>query len=59
MREQKSLAIRSQLINCTASEVAATVEGTMRHGTTMDDEANYTIRMASRKPGSASRGSTR
>ncbi|MGW3951865.1 Tn3 family transposase [Streptomyces sp. NPDC004752] len=31
-----------QLINCTASEVAAIVEGTMRHGTTMDVEANYT-----------------
>ncbi|MEV0322691.1 Tn3 family transposase [Streptomyces sp. NPDC050658] len=40
--EKKSLAIHSQLINCTASEVAAMVEGAMRHGTTMDVEANYT-----------------
>lgn len=30
------------LINCTASEVAAMIEGAMRHGTTMDVEANYT-----------------
>lgn len=34
--EKKSLAIHYQLINCTASEVAAMVEGAMRHGTTMD-----------------------
>ncbi|MFF1834792.1 Tn3 family transposase [Streptomyces sp. NPDC058231] len=40
--EKKSLAIHSQLINCTASEVAAMIEGAMRHGTTMDVEANYT-----------------
>lgn len=40
--EKKSLAIHSQLINCTASEVAVMVEGAMRHGTTMDVEANYT-----------------
>ncbi|ARF52967.1 Tn3 family transposase [Streptomyces gilvosporeus] len=40
--EKKSLAIHSQLINCTASEVAAMNEGAMRHGTTMDVEANYT-----------------
>ena len=40
--EKKSLAIHSQLINCTASEVAAMVESAMRHGTTMDVEANYT-----------------
>ncbi|MFI6730198.1 transposase [Streptomyces atratus] len=40
--EKKSLAIHSQLINCTASEVAAVIEGAMRHGTTMDVEANYT-----------------
>lgn len=39
---RKSLAIHSQLINCTASEVAAMIEGAMRHGTTMDVEANYT-----------------
>ncbi|MFD8393021.1 Tn3 family transposase [Streptomyces sp. NPDC059680] len=40
--EKKSLAIHSQLINCTASEVAAMVEGALRHGTTTDVEANYT-----------------
>ncbi|MEU9298733.1 Tn3 family transposase [Streptomyces sp. NPDC048266] len=40
--EKKSLAIHSQLINCTASEVAAMNEGAMRHGTSMDVEANYT-----------------
>lgn len=40
--EEKSLAIHSQLINCTASEAAAMIEGAMRHGTTMDVEANYT-----------------
>ncbi|MFD5882794.1 Tn3 family transposase [Streptomyces yangpuensis] len=39
--EKKSLAIHSQL-NCTASEVAAMIEGAMRHGTTTDVEANYT-----------------
>lgn len=41
-RASKSLAIHSQLINCTASEVAAMIEGAMRHGTTMDVEANHT-----------------
>jgi TnpA family transposase len=39
--ERKSMAIHSQLINCTASEVAAMVEGAMRHGTTMEVEGNY------------------
>jgi hypothetical protein len=32
----------ADLINCTACEVAAMIEGAMRHGTTMDVEANYT-----------------
>lgn len=40
--ERKSMAIHSQLISCTASEVAAMVEGAVRHGTTMQVEANYT-----------------
>ncbi|WP_053664608.1 Tn3 family transposase [Streptomyces sp. MMG1121] len=40
--EKKSLAMHSQLINCTVSEAAAMVEGATRHGTTMDVEANYT-----------------
>ncbi|MFY1621568.1 Tn3 family transposase [Micromonospora sp. WMMD735] len=39
--ERKSMAIHSQLITCTASEVAAMVEGAMRHGTTMEVEGNY------------------
>jgi len=36
------MAIHSQLIGCSASEVAAMIEGVMRHGTTMDIEASYT-----------------
>jgi hypothetical protein len=39
--ERKSMAIHSQLINCSASEVAAMIEGAMRHGTTMEVEGNY------------------
>ena len=40
--ERKSMAVHSQLISCSASEVAAMVEGAIRHDTTMDVEANYT-----------------
>lgn len=40
--ETKSMAIHSQLISCSASEVAAMIEGAMRHGTTFDVEGNYT-----------------
>ncbi|WP_206050665.1 Tn3 family transposase [Nocardioides speluncae] len=40
--EEKSMAIHSQLISCSASEVAAMIEGAMRHGTTMEVEGNYT-----------------
>jgi TnpA family transposase len=39
--EEGSMAVHSQLINCSASEVAAMVEGAMRHGTEMDLEGNY------------------
>jgi TnpA family transposase len=39
--ERKSMAVHSQLISCTASEVAAMVEGAIRHGTTMAVDANY------------------
>src|SRR5215216_7705372 len=39
--ERKSMAIHSQLLSCSASEVAAMVEGVMRHGTTMEVEGNY------------------
>jgi TnpA family transposase len=40
--EKRSMAIHSQLINCSASEVAAMIEGAMRHGTSFDVEGNYT-----------------
>src|SRR5215472_2759459 len=40
--ERKSMAIHSQLIGCSASEVAAMIEGVMRHGTTMEMDASYT-----------------
>ena len=36
------MAIHSQLIGCSASEVAAMIEGVLLHGTTMDVEAGYT-----------------
>jgi hypothetical protein len=39
--ERDSMAVHSQLISCTASEVAAMVEGAMRHGTSMSLEGNY------------------
>ncbi|GAA1579894.1 hypothetical protein GCM10009789_37090 [Kribbella sancticallisti] len=39
--EQKSMAIHSQVINCSASEVAAMIEGAMRHRTSMEVEGNY------------------
>lgn len=39
--EQRSMAVHSQLLSCSASEVHAMVEGAMRHGTSMNVEANY------------------
>jgi TnpA family transposase len=39
--ERKSMAIHSQLLTCSASEVAAMIEGAIRHGTTMEVEGNY------------------
>lgn len=36
-----AMAVHSQLLSCSASEVHAMVEGAMRHGTDMDLEANY------------------
>jgi len=39
--EKKSVAIHSQHITCSASEVAAMIEGVMRHGTSMKVEGNY------------------
>ncbi|WP_117199510.1 Tn3 family transposase [Nocardiopsis sp. TNDT3] len=39
--EERSMAVHSQLLSCSASEVHAMVEGAMRHGTSMNVEANY------------------
>jgi TnpA family transposase len=39
--ERKSMAIHSQLLTCSASEVAAMIEGAIRHGTTMEVDGNY------------------
>jgi TnpA family transposase len=39
--ERKSKAVHSQLLSCTASEVAAMVDGAMHHGTEMDMRSNY------------------
>jgi len=39
--ERKSVVVHSQLLNCTASEVAAMIEGAIHHGTEMDVRANY------------------
>ena len=39
--EKKSVAVHSQVISCSASEVAAMIEGAMRHGTSMEVEGNY------------------
>lgn len=39
--ERRSVAVHSQLISCSASEVAAMIEGAIRHDTTMTVEANY------------------
>ena len=35
------MVVHSQLLSCTASEVAAMVEGAVRHGTSMQLEGNY------------------
>lgn len=39
--ERKSMVVHSQLLTCTASEVAAMVDGAMHHGTEMDVRSNY------------------
>jgi TnpA family transposase len=39
--ERKSVVVHSQLLNCTASEVAAMIDGAIHHGTEMDVKANY------------------
>jgi TnpA family transposase len=40
--ERGSMAIHSQLLTCTASEVAAMIQGAIHHGTSMQVEGNYT-----------------
>ena len=40
--EKKQLCIHSQLTTCSASEVAAMLEGLLRHCTEAEIEANYT-----------------
>lgn len=40
--ERKSIVMHSQLLACSASEIAAMIEGAMRHATTMDVQSNYT-----------------
>ena len=35
------MVIHSQVLNCTASEVAAMIEGAIHHGTELDVKANY------------------
>ncbi|MCA1697930.1 MAG: Tn3 family transposase, partial [Actinobacteria bacterium] len=39
--EEGTMAIHSQVLNCSASEVAAMIEGVMRHGTSMNVDGNY------------------
>ena len=39
--ERGTMAIHSQVLNCSASEVAAMIEGVMRHGTSMNVDGNY------------------
>ncbi|MGO9788620.1 MAG: Tn3 family transposase, partial [Solirubrobacteraceae bacterium] len=40
--ERKSVCIYSQLKSCSASEVAAMIEGLMRHSTNVEIDRNYT-----------------
>jgi len=40
--ERRSIVVHSQLLACSASEIAAMVEGAMRHATTMHVQGNYT-----------------
>jgi len=39
--ERGRMAIHSQILNCSASEVAAMIEGVMRHATAMNVDGNY------------------
>lgn len=38
--EERSMAVHSQLLSCSVSEVHTMVEGAMRHGTSMEVEVN-------------------
>ena len=40
--ERKSVVVHSQVLDCSASEVAAMVHGAMHHGTALDIKSNYT-----------------
>ena len=51
-----SMAVHSQLISCSASEVHAMVEGAMRHGTDMEIEQNFVDSHGVASSGSASPG---
>ena len=49
-----AMAVHSQLLSCSASEVHAMVEGAMRHGTDMTIESNYVDSHGPASSGSAS-----
>ena len=49
-----AMAVHSQLLSCSASEVHAMVEGAMRHGTDMTIESNYVDSHGPGSSGSAS-----
>ena len=53
---QGTMAMHSQLLQCSASEVHAMVEGAMRHGTDMNVESNYVDSHGQSSSGSASPG---
>jgi len=48
--------MHSQLISCTASEVAAMIEGAIRHGTTVGVEGDYVDTHGHLRSGSPSPG---
>ena len=51
-----AMAVHSQLLSCSASEVHAMVEGAMRHGTDMTIESNYVDSHGAGSSGSSSPG---
>ncbi len=53
--EKKSMVVHSQLLSCSASEVAAMVEGAVRHGTPMQLEATTSTPTGSPRSASPSR----